>query len=53
MLRQETPGDLMQEAEFRRWRFHAPTSLKRRTYELVKGLAGKKGEAGQKWTERV
>jgi len=43
----------MQEAEFRRWRYHAPASLKRQAYELVKQLAGKKGEPAQRWTERV
>jgi hypothetical protein len=53
VLRKLTPGDLMQEAEFRRWRYHAPASLKRQAYELVKQLAGKKGEPAQRWTERV
>jgi hypothetical protein len=53
VLGQLTPEDLMQEPEFRRWRYHAPASLKRQAYELVKRLAGKKGEPSQKWTERV
>ena len=53
VLRQLTAWDLMQEAEFRRWRFHAPASLKRQAYEVIRQLAGKKEEPGQKWTERV
>jgi hypothetical protein len=53
VLRQPTAEELLQEAEFRRWRYHAPGSLKRQAYECVKRLAGKKGVPSGKWTDRV
>jgi hypothetical protein len=52
-LKAPTVEDLMKDPEFRRWRFHAPTSLKRQAYELVKRLAGKEETVGSNWVDRV
>jgi hypothetical protein len=52
-LRAPSPDELMKDPEFRRWRFHAPTSLKRQAYEAVKRLAGKGDRGSEKWTSRV
>jgi hypothetical protein len=50
--RRPTPEELMADAEFRRWRYHAPASLKRRAYEVIKALARGRKPAGS-WAERV
>ena len=47
------PEELMQEPEFRRWRYHAPGSLKRMAYEVIKRWAGKEAGPGRSWVERV
>jgi hypothetical protein len=57
-LRSLTLEELLQEPEFRRWRFHAPGNLKRKTYEAVrKALTNARAlvSAGQdkKWVDRV
>jgi len=56
VLKHMTAEDLMKESEFRRWRYHAPDSLKRQAYEIIRKLvrqAAPLGEAGWKWSERV
>ena len=56
VLRPLTADELMKESEFRRWRYHAPGSLKRQAYEVVRQLVKRSGtvtEPGKKWTERV
>jgi len=56
VLRRLTADELMHEAEFRRWRYHAPESLKRQAFEIIRQLvrqAAPPGEAGWKWSERV
>ncbi len=35
LMRQLTAEELMAEAEFRRWKYHSPASMKRQAYELV------------------
>jgi hypothetical protein len=53
VLRKPTADELMSEAEFRRWRYHAPTSLKRKAYEYVRDQLGKRLGPALSWTERV
>jgi hypothetical protein len=52
VLRRVTAEELLSDAEFRRWRYHAPTSLKRMAYEVIKRLANGRPPAGN-WTDRV
>jgi hypothetical protein len=52
VLLRPTPEELMSDVEFRRWRYHAPTSLKRMAYEVIKRLARTQPMAGS-WTDRV
>ena len=56
VLKHRTAEDLMKESEFRRWRYHAPDSLKRQAYEIIRKLGKRSGTvagATKKWTERV
>jgi hypothetical protein len=56
VLRALTAGELMSVAEFRRWRYHAPGSLKRQAYEIIRKLIRRPEAAahpGMTWTERV
>jgi hypothetical protein len=39
VLKRLTADELMQESEFRRWRYHAPDSLKRQAFEIMHILA--------------
>jgi hypothetical protein len=52
VLRRPTPEEMMSDAEFRRWCYHAPASLKRMAYEVIKRLARTRPQAGN-WTDRV
>ena len=56
VLKRPTAGELMQEGEVRRWRYHAPDSLKRQAYEVIRQLARQPAPpAGPErpWAERV
>ena len=56
VLKRPTAGELMQESEFRRWRYHAPGSLKRRAYEVIRQLARQTAAPAvpdNLWAERV
>jgi hypothetical protein len=56
VLKRPTADDLMKESEFRRWRYHAPASLKRQAYEIIRKLVRQSappGGPGRKWSERV
>ena len=56
VVRPLTAEELMAVDEFRRWRYHAPASLKRQAYEVVRKLvrrAGAAAEPGSTWAERV
>jgi hypothetical protein len=51
-----TADELMQESEFRRWRYHAPDSLKRQAFEIIRKLVQRSASAAdpaKTWTERV
>jgi hypothetical protein len=52
-LRLLTAAELMRDPEFRRWRCHAPGSLKRQAFELVRRLAGEARLGGDSWAARV
>ena len=56
VVRPLTAEELMAVDEFRRWRYHAPASLKRQAYEVVRKLvrrAARAAEPGRTWAERV
>jgi hypothetical protein len=56
VLKRPTAGELMQESEFRRWRYHAPGSLKRQAYEIIRQLARQSTPPAapvRLWAERV
>jgi len=56
VLKPLTAGELMQQSEFRRWRYHAPESLKRQAFEVIRQLvrqAAQPPAQGRKWAERV
>ena len=56
VLKRLTANELMQESEFRRWRYHAPDSLKRQAYEIIRQMmqqAAPPPVSGRKWAERV
>ena len=51
-----TADELMAVDEFRRWRYHAPGSLKRQAYEIIRKLVRRPApgaDPGRTWTERV
>ena len=56
VLKRLTADELMKESEFRRWRYHAPGSLKRQAFEIIRKLVRQTVQAAgseRKWTERV
>ena len=56
VLKHWTAEELMKESEFRRWRYHAPDSLKRQAYEIIRQLvrqSAPSGRLGWNWSERV
>ena len=56
VLKPLTADELMQQSEFRRWRYHAPESLKRQAFEIIRQLmrqAVPPPAPGRKWAERV
>ena len=56
VLKRLTADELMQECEFRRWRYHAPDSLKRQAFEIIRQLVRQSvspAEPGRKWAARV
>jgi hypothetical protein len=56
VLRRLTANELMQECEFRRWRYHAPDSLKRQAFEIIRQLVRQSAPPaapGRKWADRV
>ena len=52
VLKRLKADELMQESEFRRWRYHAPDGLKRQAYEIIRQLVaairGSPAEPGRK-----
>ena len=56
VLKRLTAGELMQQSEFRRWRYHAPGSLKRQAFEIIRELVRQSAPPagpGRKWVQRV
>jgi hypothetical protein len=56
VLKRLSAGELMQVSEFRRWRYHAPDSLKRQAFEIIRQLVRPSAtpvEPGGNWAERV
>jgi hypothetical protein len=56
VLKRLTADELMKESEFRRWRYHAPDSLKRQAFEIIRQLVQRSVSAAdpaKTWTERV
>jgi hypothetical protein len=56
-LKRLTAAELMEDPEFRRWRCHAPASLKRQAFELIRALARQQvqavGQSPGSWAARV
>ena len=56
VVRPLTAEELMAVDEFRRWRYHAPGSLKRQAFEVVRKLVRRAATAAdpeRTWAERV